>query len=93
MFFYVWHTQPQIPGSATASFPSESMVQGLKFPSQNPNPREEEGGTETPGMGQREEQPVLFLREGKEKKLKEREEGGEGIFNPNNSHPKRLHYP
>jgi len=23
----------------------------------------------------------------------EREEGGEGVFNPNNSHPKRLHYP
>ena len=27
-----------------ASIPSESMVQGLKFPSQNPNPRGEEGG-------------------------------------------------
>jgi len=27
-----------------ASIPSESMVQGLKFPSQNPNPRGEEEG-------------------------------------------------
>jgi len=72
-------TAPRSRGGK-ASIPSESMIQGLKFPPQNPNPRREEGGTERPGRGRWEEQPLLFLREGKEKTGRRRGEGGEGIF-------------
>jgi len=69
------------------------MIQGLKFPPQNPNPRREEGGTERPGRGRREEQRSSVLAREERKKLTEREEGGEGIFNPNNSHPKKTILP
>jgi hypothetical protein len=55
------------------------MVQGLKFPSQNPNPRGEEGGRERTGRGYGRSRAPLFLRQGKEK-LAAREEGGEGFF-------------
>jgi hypothetical protein len=55
------------------------MVQGLKFPSQNPNPRGEEGGKERTERRLREEQSPSILASG------ERETGcprgrGEGIF-------------
>jgi hypothetical protein len=55
------------------------MVQGLKFPSQNPNPRGEEGGRERTGRGLREKQSSSVLASGEEK-LAAREEGGEGVF-------------
>jgi hypothetical protein len=56
------------------------MVQGLKFPSQNPNPRGEEGGKERT-------EPVCSCVRGK-RKLAAQEEGVRGFFNPNNSHQK-----
>ena len=66
-----------------ASIPSESMVQGLKFPSQNPNPRGEEGGRERTVRGRREECCSSVLAPGERKKQGERKgEGGERVFNP-----------
>ena len=53
------------------------MVQGLKFPSQNPNPRGEEGGRERTVRGRREERCSSVLVPGERKKLGERE--GEGV--------------
>jgi len=54
---------------------------------------EKRGRTSEREVAHGREQPLLFLREGKEKTGPERGEGGEGIFNPKNSHPKKLHYP
>ena len=60
-------TAPRSRGGK-ASIPSESMIQGLKFPSQNPNPREEKGETrkeEKKAHGRA--AACVFLRQGKEK--------------------------
>jgi hypothetical protein len=69
------------------------MVQGLKFPSQNPNPRGEEGGKERTETRLREEQSTFVLASGGKKNWLPKRKGVRGFFNPNNSHPKRLHYP
>ena len=54
--------------------------------------REEEKRRE--GGGAREETCCSVLAPGaKGKKEPEREKVGEGVFNPNNSQPKRLNYP
>jgi len=59
------------------------MIQGLKFPPQNPNPRREEGGTERPGRGRREEQRSSVLARGEGKKTgRAREEGVRGFLIP-----------
>ena len=48
-----------------------------------------QGGEGRPGR-----EAALFLRKGqREKRERERKRGGEGVFNPNNSLPKRLNYP
>ena len=63
-------------------------VQELKNPSLREEREEEQRGREgrqAPREGR------LFLAPGE--KGRERERGGEGVFNPNNSHPKRLNYP
>jgi len=54
-----------------------------------PNSREEREGTgrrRAPGGRRR-------LAVQAKRREREREGGGEGVFNPNNSHPKRLNYP
>ena len=60
------------------------MIQGLKFPPQNPNPRREEGGTERPGRGRREEQrsSVLARGEGKKKLGEQERKGVRGFLIP-----------
>jgi hypothetical protein len=65
------------------------MVQGLKFPSQNPNPRGEEGGKERTERRLREEQSPSVLASGERKTGRTRGRGEGIFFNPNNSHPKK----
>jgi hypothetical protein len=55
------------------------VVQGLKFPSQNPNPRGEEGGRERTGRGLWEEQSSSVLASGK-KNWQPKRKGVRGIF-------------
>jgi hypothetical protein len=55
------------------------MVQGLKFPSQNPNPRGEEGGKERTERRLREEQSPSILASGERETGCPRGRGG-GIF-------------
>ena len=65
--------------------PQESMTK-------NPSPREERRGTGkrgAPGSGS----GGSVLAPGEKGKERERVRGGEGVFNPNNSQPKRLNYP
>ena len=58
-----------------------------------PNSREERRGTGRRGAPR--ERTALFLRKGPPEREREREieREGEGVFNPNNSQPKRLNYP
>jgi len=57
----------------------------------NPKRREFREGSRT--QERRGTPCVLAPGERKIKPGEAREEGGEGIFNSNNSHPKRLYYP
>ena len=57
-------------------------------------PREEREEEKRGGGGrQGGEAAPLFLPRGKGKTESEKGRGAERVFNPNNSHPKRLHYP
>jgi len=58
------------------------MIQGLKFPPQNPNPRREEGGTERPGRGRREEQRSSVLARGEGKNWERERKGVRGFLIP-----------
>ena len=66
-------------------------VQSLKNPYLESYPREEKGRKRGRKRGAPEgrRRAALIAR----KREREREKGGEGVFNPNNSHPKRLLYP
>jgi len=65
------------------------MVQGLKFPSQNPNPRGEEGGREEEEEDARERSPLhCSCTRGKEKRGEEKGEGVRGYLTPTTLNPK-----
>ena len=75
------------------SIPSESMVQGLKFPSQNPNPRGEEGGIEEEEQNAREGRRSPVLAPGERKKQRGRKgEEVRGHLTPTILNPKILNY-
>ena len=68
-------------------------IQKLNPPWEIPNPRPVEKRGEGKKQHRRGGGRPFVLAPGERKTGRGREEGGEGIFNPNNSHPKRLHYP
>ena len=75
-----------------ASFPIQSQYKDSKIHSSNPTL--EEKGRKNRREGERD----AWEKQGDTcsvpaKGARERERGGEGVFNPNNSQPKRLNYP
>ena len=73
-----------------ASFPIQSQYKVSKIHTLNPTLEKRKGGRKEGREGRQEKEGRLCsCARGKGK----REREGEGVFNPNNSQPKRLNYP
>ena len=86
----------QIPGGykeGRASFPIQSQYKVSKIHTLNPTLEKRRGRREEGREGRQEKEGWLVLAPGEKEKEQERGRGGEGVFNPNNSQPKRLNYP